>query len=257
MTCQYAIADVAALVGEPSRAAILLALVDGRALPAGELARHAALSPAAASLHLAKLVDGGFLRVRKEGRHRLYCLASPDVAHALEALGVLATRSPPLHSISPARAALRTARTCYDHLAGQLAVAWALRLESDGVIATRDERNYVVTPEGVTWFARELKLDVAALPARRSFAKRCPDWTERRPHVAGALGAAMLQRLIEFNWLARTKRPRELSLTARGAQRFAQLLQAPLEASAPLEQGAANGRADLFGQRGIVDGSRQ
>jgi DNA-binding transcriptional ArsR family regulator len=220
VSCQYSIADIASLVGEPSRAAILLALLDGRALPAGELARAAGLSAPATSLHLAKLNEGGLLHVRKEGRHRLYRLASRDVAHALEALGVIATLAPPAQSLSPARAALRQARTCYDHLAGELAVELAVRLEQDGLIATRDELNFAVTEPGEAWFREVLQLELASLSVRRVLARRCPDWTERRPHIAGALGAAILERLLALGWLRRTPTPRLLKITARGEEQL-------------------------------------
>jgi len=150
MSSRFAIADVAALVGEPTRAAILLALLDGRALPAGELARAADLSAPATSLHLAKLVHGGFLAARQEGRHRYYRLASTDVAHALEALGVLATRAPP-RAFTPAQRALRAARSCYDHLAGVVAVSLAEMLERERHVRIVDERTYAVTAGGARW----------------------------------------------------------------------------------------------------------
>jgi DNA-binding transcriptional ArsR family regulator len=226
VSCQYSIADVASLVGEPSRAAILLALLDGRALPAGELAREAGLSAPAASLHLAKLIEGGLLHVRKQGRHRLYRLASRDVASALEALGVIATPAPPVRSLSPARAALRRARTCYDHLAGELAVGLAIRLEQEALILTRDELHFEVTEAGAAWFRDVLQLEVASLPTRRVLARRCPDWTERRPHIAGALGAAMLERMLALRWLRKTSTPRLLQVTPHGDAQLAARLRA-------------------------------
>ncbi|HEX5656129.1 MAG TPA: helix-turn-helix domain-containing protein, partial [Polyangiales bacterium] len=202
----------------------LLALLDGRALPAGELAREAGVSAPAASLHLAKLIEGGLLHVRKQGRHRLYSLASRDVAHALEALGVIATAAPPLRSLAPARAVLRRARTCYDHLAGELAVALAQKLEHDGAITTRDETTFAVTRAGELWLRDRLQLELSALPQRRVLARRCPDWTERRPHIAGALGAAILERLLALRWLRTTSTPRLLQVTPRGEDQLAQLL---------------------------------
>jgi DNA-binding transcriptional ArsR family regulator len=217
MTVRYALADIAALVGEPTRAAILLALLDGRALPSGELAREAGLSAAATSLHLGKLTRGGLLVVHTEGRHRYYRLASGDVAHALEALGAIATARPPARSLSPERAALRAARTCYDHLAGTIAVALARKLEREGVVRAEGEREYVVTAHGVAWMADVMEIDIGALVAvRRPVARRCLDWTERRPHIAGALGAAILARLVELRWTARVGDSRTLRITARG-----------------------------------------
>src|SRR5262249_47481628 len=125
MDGRHSLANVAALIGEPTRAAMLIALIDGGALSATELARAADLAAPATSLHLSKLVQGGLLNVRQAGRHRFYQLASGDVVHALEALGVIATAPPPLRAASPERAALRAARTCYDHLAGAIAVTFA------------------------------------------------------------------------------------------------------------------------------------
>ena len=226
MTARYAIADVAALVGEPTRAAILLALLDGAALPAGELARVAGLSAAATSLHLAKLTQGGLLAAQRHGRHRYYRLAGGDVAHALEALGVIATASPAprAQSLSPERAALRGARTCYDHLAGALAVALVEKMERERVVRVEAESAYEVTPLGIGWLADVMQIDVGALAqGRRVLARRCLDWTERRPHVAGALGAAMLERMLAMRWLARTSGSRVLRITARGHEAFAKL----------------------------------
>ncbi len=217
MTARYAIADVASLVGEPTRAAILLALLDGRALPAGALARAARLSAPATSLHLAKLRQGGLLAMQKEGRHRYYRPASREVAHALEALGAIATATPPARSLSPERSALRAARTCYDHLAGALAVAFAHRLEHERIIYAADERTYAITRNGRTWFADVMGIDIEALArGHRSLAARCLDWTERRPHVAGALGAAVLERLVAMRWVTKAPDSRVLRITARG-----------------------------------------
>ena len=223
MTARFAISDVAALIGEPSRAAILVALLDGRALPAGDLAAEARLSPAATSLHLGKLTQGGLLLVHKEGRHRYYRLANEDVAHALESLGVIATAPPPARSLDPEKAALRRARTCYEHLAGSIAVALAGKLERDGLLVA-EGREYRVTREGREWFGRALRLDVEPLEqGRRVVARRCLDWTERRPHVAGALGAAILRELVARKWVARRPGSRALRVTERGEESLAKM----------------------------------
>src|SRR5262249_11058149 len=156
MSTPYAIADIAALVGEPTRAAILLALLGGRPLPAGALAVEANLSAAATSLHLSKLTRGGVLSVEQEGRPRYYRLANDEVAHALEALGVIAAaHRPPTRVLSPDRAAFRAARTCYDHLAGSLSVALAQRLERDDMVRATDPRAYEITEDGARWLAKE------------------------------------------------------------------------------------------------------
>jgi DNA-binding transcriptional ArsR family regulator len=232
MTARYALADIAALVGEPTRAAILLALLDGRALPAGELAGEARLSAAATSLHLAKLTQGGLLAVRQEGRHRYYRLANEDVAHALEALGVIATPRPPVCPLSPERAALRAARTCYDHLAGAVAVSLAEMLEREGILRPESDRVYGVTCAGAAWFADAMGIDLDALGAsRRVLARRCLDWTERRPHLAGALGAAVLQQMLALRWASRLGSSRALRITPRGRDALAKLgLREPLVA---------------------------
>jgi DNA-binding transcriptional ArsR family regulator len=217
VTAHHALSNVASLVGEPTRAAMLLALLDGRALPAGELAAEAKLSAAATSLHLAKLLDGGLLTVQREGRHRYYRLASEDVAHALEALGVIATGRPSARSLSPERAVLRSARTCYDHLAGAIAVSGAHAMERDGLVRPIDERRYDVTTRGEGWFRDAMGIEVRALACgRRVLARQCLDWTERRPHIAGALGAAMLERMLELRWAVRIAGSRALRMTPRG-----------------------------------------
>ncbi|MDB4990849.1 MAG: transcriptional regulator, ArsR family [Myxococcaceae bacterium] len=213
---RFSIASVGALVGEPTRCAILLALLDGRSRPAGELARAAGLSAAATSLHLGKLVAGGLLAVQKEGRHRNYSLASPNVAHALEAIGVIATRAPPARSLSLERAKLREARTCYDHLAGAYAVALAQALEQQGVLRRRGDRAYHVTKHGVQWLGDVWQIDVADLSPGRFLARQCLDWTERRPHIAGAIGAAVLSQLFEKRWIARVAGSRTVRITSRG-----------------------------------------
>jgi DNA-binding transcriptional ArsR family regulator len=224
MTARYSLADVAALIGEPTRAAMLLALLDGSALPATELARAANLSAPATSLHLAKLTQGGLLSVRKEGRHRYYKIASADVVHALEALGVIATAPPPQRSLRPEQSRLRAARTCYDHLAGLAAVTLTETLERGRILSIEDDYHYTVTRRGERWFAEELSIDVPALATgRRPLARRCLDWTERRPHLSGALGAALLEALLTRRWIARTEASRAVRITSRGETAIAKL----------------------------------
>ncbi|CAN5828979.1 winged helix-turn-helix domain-containing protein [soil metagenome] len=221
MTSRYSLADVAALIGEPTRAAMLLALFDGEALPASELARIADLSAPATSLHLAKLTAGGLVAVRKEGRHRYYRLASGEVAHALEALGLVATAPPKARALTPEQAALRAARTCYDHLAGVTAVVLAEAFERKRLLTVVYDATYEVTPRGIRWFAEHLAIDVAELArSRRLLARRCLDWTERRPHLAGALGAAVLERFVERRWATRAKGSRAVRLRAGCVERL-------------------------------------
>jgi DNA-binding transcriptional ArsR family regulator len=219
MNVVYPIASVAELMGEPARAAILVALLDGRALPAGELALISGLSAQSASGHLSKLVDGGLLTVQSEGRHRYYKIASPEVGHALEALGAISTaprKTVPLGSREMTE--MRQARTCYDHLAGWLAVELTNALETSQVIQPCGERDYELGNKGEAWFA-ELGVETAAVKsARRSFARKCLDWTERRPHLAGALGAALCSRLAALGWVARRPKTRAMRVTERGAR---------------------------------------
>jgi DNA-binding transcriptional ArsR family regulator len=218
MSATYPIAAVAELIGEKARAAILIALTDGRALSAGELALAAGVSAQSASAHLSKLVAGGLLCCQSEGRHRYYTMASPEVSHAVEALGAIATnpRGPGLPR-PPETRALYNLRSCYDHLAGRVAVELTSAFEKSRMIQLRGERDYELGPEGPMGF-EAFGLDTAALRrSRRRFARRCLDWTERRPHVAGALGAALFSRLIALGWVARLPKTRALRITHLGA----------------------------------------
>ena len=221
MTSRYSLADVASLIGEPTRAAMLLALFDGQALPASELARAADLSAPATSLHLAKLAAGGLVAVRKEGRHRYYRLANGDVARALEALGLIATAPQKPRALTAEQTVLRAARTCYDHLAGVSAVALAEAFEKKRLLTVVDDATYEITSRGERWFAEHLAIDVAALArSRRLLARRCLDWTERRPHLAGALGAALLDSFVERRWATRAKGSRAVRLKEGCLQRL-------------------------------------
>lgn len=213
------ITATAALIGYPARAAILSALADGRALPAGELAASAGLSSSAASAHLTKLLDGGLLALEREGRHRYYRLAGPGVAAALESLALIAPR--PRHGVvlrSPQAQALRFARTCYDHLAGELGVDIAHALRDRGLIAPAEQGKRVdVSEAGVSWFDAVFGIDLSKLrPGRHGLACKCLDWTERRHHLAGPLGARLFQRCCELGWLKRTPRSRAVQITRNG-----------------------------------------
>lgn len=212
------LAAVAAAIGEPSRAAMLDALMTGTALTAGELARAAGVGRSTASEHLARLVSAGLVEVAEQGRHRYHRLSGPEVAHALEALSHIAPPKPvrTLRESSRARS-LWFARTCYDHLAGACGVTLHDLLLEGGMLAGA-AGGYEVTPSGARWFA-ELGVDVdAARARRRSFARPCLDWTERRPHLAGALAAATTDRLLELGWFARRgPDTRALRLTEAGS----------------------------------------
>lgn len=208
------LATVAALIGNPARAAMLSDLLSGSALTATELAVRAGISSSTASEHLARLVDGRLIAVEAQGRHRYYRLANTDVARMLEALGAYAPVSPPDHA-RHVPGDLRFARTCYDHLAGHLGVAIRDALVERGHIAEAGAE-HVVTVTGDRWFATfGVDLD-AARANRRSFARRCLDWSERRPHLAGALGAALLRRMLERDWLVQVPSERRVVLTPDG-----------------------------------------
>lgn len=213
------VATVAALIGDPARAAILSVLADGRALPAGELAAAAGLSPSAASAHLTRLLEGGLLALEREGRHRYYRLAGPQVAAALESLALIAA-PPSRHAAvrSPQAQALRYARSCYDHLAGELGVDIATALEKRKLIASAGlDKRVDVTRAGAAWLESIFAIDVRELrPGRHGLACRCLDWTERRYHLAGPLGTRLFQRCCELGWLTRSGQSRAVQLTRKG-----------------------------------------
>jgi len=214
---KYPLAEVGALLAEPSRVAMLTVLLDGLHHSAGDLATAAGLSPQAASAHLGKLTDGGFLRVTRVGRNRLFALARPEVGHALESLGAIAR---PAASSAPASTAdrpMRFARTCYDHLAGEVAVGMAQALVNQGLLRPRGTE-YHVMPRGERWFG-DLQIDLPALRlGRRKMTRQCLDWTERQPHLGGALGAALLTRCLSAGWVTRLPRTRAVHVTDRGRQ---------------------------------------
>jgi DNA-binding transcriptional ArsR family regulator len=219
------IAHVAVLLGDETRAAMVTALHDGRALPAGELARLVGVSASTASEHLARLVDGRLLEVERSGRHRYYRLAGPDVAHACEALAAIAPRRP-VRTLREATVgeALAAARLCYDHLAGRLGVAVTGALVARRAIV-EDGGRFVPGQELETTLER---LGIALSPTRRPLALRCVDWSERRPHIAGALGAAVAARALDAGWVERREGSRALAVTPAGAKTLRSLLDLPL-----------------------------
>ncbi|RFU41894.1 ArsR family transcriptional regulator [Actinomadura logoneensis] len=217
------IAPVAVLMADRARAAMLTALLDGRPLAAGELARVAGVSPQTASAHLAKLLDGGLVGVVAQGRWRYYRLAGEEVAAVIEALSRISP-GVEVKGLRQSRLArrLHTARTCYDHLAGEAGVALFAALLDGGMIEPDGGRPvetgvpYETTEKGEHRLA-EIGLDVAALRGgRRRFAGACLDWTERRPHLNGALGAALTDRMIDLGWFERGAERRALTVTADG-----------------------------------------
>ena len=217
------IAFVAQLLADPSRAAMCLSLAGGEARPAGELAAHAGISAQAASNHLAKLIAGRILRVERQGRWRYYRLAGVDVGHAVEALSVVA---PPLsnpflrNGMPDSTRRLKNARTCYSHLAGKLGV-----LLAEALVALRwledDGHRYRLTRTG----ARSLHaIGVELIPRRaRVPARRCLDWTERRPHVAGPVGTALAKVALDRGWIRRLRGTRAVAVTSLGQQQLSKL----------------------------------
>jgi DNA-binding transcriptional ArsR family regulator len=222
---QGSIAQVAALVGDTARATMLAALMDGRALTAGELAFLARVSAPTASAHLAKLLDGRLVSVVNQGRHRYFRLASPLVARMLESIDLVAAlEAPPRHRpTGPRDEALRRARLCYDHLAGSLGVALADALIARGHVVLGDDGGEV-TASG-SRFLRDFGIDpLAAARRHRAFCKPCLDWSERRPHIAGAVGAALARRCLEAGWIERIRDTRAVAVTGKGLRALRQEL---------------------------------
>lgn len=226
------LAETAALVGDIARASMLAGLMDGRALTATELSRLARITPQTASGHLSRLTGAGLLTVQRQGRHRYYRLASPSVARTLESLMTLAaerhgvrTDAAPALATGPKDQALRYARTCYDHLAGELAVAIADNMTARGHIDLSGEGG-ALTRQGETFLSElGIRLDGGCRGASTSgrgriFCRPCLDWSERRFHIAGALGAALCAHCLEQGWVRRVKGTRAVAVTPLGRLRF-------------------------------------
>jgi DNA-binding transcriptional ArsR family regulator len=220
------------LLGDPGRAAILLRLMGGMALSAGELAVTANVAPQTASEHLAKLVQGRLLDVERQGRHRYYRLANEQVADAIEALLVLTARPQGSNgSAMPSRSttgSLEYARTCYGHLAGWLGVRITEILEERGLIRKFNAKTYSLTAPGRSWFAALGIAVPSSAAAEKKFARRCLDWTERRHHLAGALGCATHKRFRELGWVVPIRESRAERVTMEGRARLWDLLRIPL-----------------------------
>ena len=224
------IATIAALMGDPGRANMLTALMGGQALTAGELAREAGVTAQTASSHLAKLQAAGLLVGRKQGRHNYFALSGDDVAGVIEALIGLAQRTGHTRvRTGPKEPAMRKARVCYDHLAGELAVSMLGHLTARGFITeTGDDLTLTVT--GRT-FMQALGLDLSALSrSRRPLCKGCLDWSVRRTHLAGALGAALLDRFYALGWASRQAGTRLVTFTPRGLDAFREIFGVRAEA---------------------------
>ena len=212
------ISSVASLIGDPARANMLTALMDGRALTVSELAEAAGVTIQTASGHLAKLDAAGLMKAEKQGRHRYFRLSGSDVGEVLEGLMGLAQRTGAVRvRTGPKDNALRTARVCYDHLAGEKGVAMLDAMLARGLMEDADDLR--LTREGRA-FAAGFGIDVAALEqGRRPLCRSCLDWSERKSHLAGALGAAMLDEIVRRGW-ARREVGRVVRFSPDGARRF-------------------------------------
>jgi DNA-binding transcriptional ArsR family regulator len=228
------IASVGALVADPARAKVLLALGDGRALPASVLADEAGVAASTASVHLAKLVDGGLLTVERHGRHRYFRVAGPDVADLIEALARLSPAAPVRSLRQGTKAsAVRFARTCYDHLAGVLGTELMAALLEQGLLSGGDgvfepdaashdrlsapgfDLDYRLTGRGIVQL-QDFGIDFDSLPRRRQLIRYCVDWSEQRHHLAGSLGAALAARVFELGWAEKAGHSRAVLLSAEG-----------------------------------------
>jgi DNA-binding transcriptional ArsR family regulator len=219
------LAALASLLADETRAAMCLALLDGRAWTAGELAAHAGVARSTASEHLDRLVGGGLLAEERQGRHRYVRLAGSGVAHLIEDLSAhLEPRPEPVRGLrqATASAAMKRGRTCYDHLAGELGVAVADAMTARGLIDQRG--GFALTDSGVAWLTGEAGVAVEALRSRRPLARGCLDWTERRPHLAGVAGARLCERFMDQGWVVRIGSTRAVKVTPAGRAGLRSLL---------------------------------
>lgn len=226
------LARLAALLADETRARFCVALLDGRAWTAGELARSAGVSAATASSHLDKLTHGGLLAEQRVGRHRYVRLAGPRLAQLLEEMLAHTEPPPPPRTLraSSVSSAMARARTCYDHLAGRLGVAVTDGLLDKGLV--QGSTGFAVTGAGMEWFRRELGVDLASggrRRSRRAVARVCIDMTERRPHLAGLAGAELCAHALDSGWCERIGTARALRVTGRGRDALRDLLGIELE----------------------------
>lgn len=239
MVSTASMAEVASLMGEPARAAMLQAMMDGRALTATELADVAGITPQTASFHLCRLCASGLVGVLQQGRHRYHRLATPQVAQLLESMMLVAAGTlVPRTRTGPRDAALRAARTCYDHLAGQLGVGIADAMRRQGWVEVDDDAG-VLTVNGEAFLARQgidfdrslVKRRTRALPLCRL----CLDWSERRPHLSGRLGAALCRHSLTLGWVRKRSGSRALDVTPEGKRVFREVFRVDVYREAEVE----------------------
>ncbi|MEC0128578.1 ArsR/SmtB family transcription factor [Paenibacillus pabuli] len=222
------ISVIASLIADPSRAVFLEALLDGRALPAGELAYMAGVTPQTASNHLAKLVEGGLLVVERQGRHRYYRLASKEIAFLIETMGSIA---PPVQVRSLKQSnqlqQLSFARTCYGHLAGKLGISLCEALLREGYLVDPEDeqaKDYHITERGYQWFT-SFGIELQVKPgSRRAIARKCLDWSERRHHLSGLLGEQLERRLSHLEWTRQKSGSRSVEVTEAGKKGLYEML---------------------------------
>lgn len=211
------IEHIAALIGDPVRARVLWTLLDGRAYTARELAIGVETSPQNLSMHLSKLLKAGLLSVEAQGRHRYYSFSREEVAFAIEAMANLIP--PPSVRQEPEMVPIKYCRTCYDHLAGKVGVLVTDSLIKQKIVEPADGR-FTVTAKGDKWLT-QLGIDSSTLQQqRRVFVRACLDWTERRSHIAGALGAALLKKMQEEHWIRPMANTRAVQVTPKGQKAF-------------------------------------
>jgi DNA-binding transcriptional ArsR family regulator len=233
MNAEQRFVSISSLLCEPVRAKMLWNLLDGRAYTAGELSIVAETSPTSASNHLSKLLQAEIIRVESQGRHRYYSLSSPEVAYAIEGMANLAANSyekkPEQEPKHPKRSGINYCRTCYDHLAGFVGVQIVEAFETKGYLIKSD-KGYLILDKG--WQCLAL-LDIMktnfSRNTRRPIARQCLDWSERRPHLAGQLGAAFLNQALERKWFRKVQFSRELIITSKGSRELYELLGVTLQ----------------------------
>jgi DNA-binding transcriptional ArsR family regulator len=215
---------ISSLLGEPARAKMLWSLLDGRAYTATELAHEADISPTSASNHLSKLLEADLVKVEVQGKHRYYSFFKPEVAYVVESMASLAT--PDGKKISESKkevSGIKFCRTCYDHLAGYIGVQIAEAMELKSLIK-KSGNQYTVTDKGWKWINSFGITKEEVLIKRRPLARQCLDWSERRPHLAGQLGAILLSKMLEKKWFRSIQFSRELIITAKGRKEMNDLL---------------------------------
>lgn len=215
--------SIASLICEPTRAKMLWSLLDGRAYTASELSAVADISASSASNHLAKLLEANIVKVEIQGRHRYYALANTEAAYAIEAMALLAkTDSMPITSEKKSPTGIKYCRTCYDHIAGFVGVQIVESMEQKKYVE-KQNNGYLVTQSGWHWLAHFNIFEQNYERSRRPMTRQCLDWSERRPHLAGQLGADLLQVMLERKWFKKIQFSRELAITVKGRHEMYEL----------------------------------